>query len=238
MQPLTKSVDLIIPCYNPPLHWQEYLLERVLAFAESVSSATLKVVLVNDGSTTGISEKQLEVLKQKLPGLLYLSLPTNLGKGAALRAGVMQSGADFCIFTDIDFPYTNQSMVNVWNALESENDVVVGYRDHTYYHNVPVFRRLISKLFRVLLKRIVKLKVDDTQCGLKGFGIQGKNAFLQTQTMRYLFDFEFVKKVSSNPSLRLVPVPVQLRKGVEFTKMSLKVLLKELHRFIWLLIKT
>lgn len=65
----------------------------------------------------------------------------------------------------------------------------------------------------------------------------GKQVFLQTQTMRYLFDFEFVKSVSSSKSLRLIPVAVQLREGVMFTKMSLKVLLNELNKFIWLLLK-
>jgi glycosyltransferase involved in cell wall biosynthesis len=234
---MSKSVDLIIPCYNPPLHWQDYLIERVLAFANSVSNIQIRVVLVNDGSASGVSFEHIELLRQTLPNFLYLTMPNNQGKGAALRFGVSQSDADFCMFTDVDFPYTNQSMVDVFNALQSQNDVVVGYRSNDYYKNVPFLRRHISKLFRFVLKKLVKLKVDDTQCGLKGFGPMGKQVFLQTQTMRYLFDFEFVKSVSSSKSLHLIPVAVQLREGVMFTKMSLKVLLNELNKFIRLLLK-
>jgi glycosyltransferase involved in cell wall biosynthesis len=82
---MSKSVDLIIPCYNPPLHWQDYLIERVLAFANSVSNIQIRVVLVNDGSASGVSFEHIELLRQTLPNFLYLTMPNNQGKGAALR---------------------------------------------------------------------------------------------------------------------------------------------------------
>lgn len=71
------------------------------------------------------------------------------------------------------------------------------------------------------------MKVTDTQCGLKAFNSKGREQFLKTKINRYLFDFEFIYRCGKNKSMRITPVPVELKPNVEFSKMKIKILLQE-----------
>ena len=53
---------------------------------------------------------------------------------------------------------------------------------------------------------------------------------------RYLFDLEFIQKVSKS-DLKLVGVDVELKKDVVLPSPSITVLLKELRNFIQLLLR-
>ena len=76
------------------------------------------------------------------------------------------------------------------------------------------------------------MKIYDTQCGLKAFNQKGKNIFLETTINRYLFDLEFVYLASNAEDIKIIPVNVQLKPGVVFSKMNFKVLRSELMSFI------
>jgi glycosyltransferase involved in cell wall biosynthesis len=233
----SKSIDLIIPCYNPPLNWADNMVERFKQFAEGLSDFKVSLILINDGSSKNISKEQIAFLNQKLNSFSYFELPENRGKGAALRKGVELSSADYIIFTDIDFPFTNQSMWDVAKAINQPNIIVSGYRGMEYYQGIPFFRRILSKSFRRLIKILTGIKTDDTQCGLKAFGPKGKELFLKTTTHRYLFDFEFLKMASKDKGILIQPILVDLREGVSFTSMNIRILLKEFWSFIKLLLK-
>ena len=70
-------------------------------------------------------------------------------------------------------------------------DVAVGVREEAYYAQIPPARRWVSRLLRRLIRHVLRLPVDDTQCGLKGFNETGRHLFLRT-TKRYLFDLEML----------------------------------------------
>jgi glycosyltransferase involved in cell wall biosynthesis len=233
---LTK-LDLIVPCYNPILGWQSNLVKHFEEFKNRNPFCEMRLILVNDGATVGVEEQDIDYLQQNIALFKYIKLDKNQGKGAALRAGIGESEAAFCMFTDIDFPYTTDSMSLILKNLSNEHDIVVGYRNLNYYKNIPFFRKILSKGFRWVLKKIVGMQTDDTQCGLKAFGVKGKEVFLKTQTNRYLFDFEFLKMASKSSDLNLISVPVELIPGITFTSMNLTILLKEALSFFTLIFK-
>ena len=231
------SVDIVLPCYNPGSEWHQELL----AFHEHLrGDYQVQYIVVNDGSSnpnvqTGIDQ----ITKENVPATL-ISYEENKGKGYALRQGVKASTADLILYTDIDFPFTNQSVIAVLNTLVQTNaDIVAGYRSDAYYQKkMTGFRVLLSKSFRFFLRSVVKLPVTDTQCGLKGFNQKGKSTFLSTQINRYLFDFEFIYKSCKNPNLTLSTVEVSLKDNVVFRSMKLKILMQEtLNLFRILLFK-
>ena len=86
-------------------------------------------------------------------------------------------------------------------------------------------------MLRWMLKRILRLKITDTQCGLKGFNAKGRTVFLQTGIDRFLFDLEFIFLASKTPNLRIEPVPVTLKPGIQFSHVSIQVLLAESMNF-------
>ncbi len=98
------------------------------------------------------------------------------------------------------------------------------------------FRKLLSKAFRFFVKRILKMPVTDTQCGLKAFNKRGKEKFLGTTINRYLFDFEFIYEACKDKSLTIQPVQVQLKENVIFSKMKLKIIFQETLNLIRILL--
>jgi len=193
------------------------------------------IIIINDGSTNKNVADELNSLKSDFT---IDHLKENMGKGAALRKGVQLSNAPYTLFTDIDFPYTVESIIAVWNELEGGvHQVVLGRRDNEYYLKVPYFRKYLSKSFRTCMKFFLRLKTDDTQCGLKAFDKNGKELFLKTSINRFLFDLEFVHYCSVENSINLIGIPVKLRPGIEFSKMPLKILLTEGGNFCKIIFK-
>src|SRR5690348_4857932 len=111
------SVDIVLPCYNPPAGWATNLVRSVARLQELLPNLQPQVLVVNDGSARGVSAEDLALLREKLPGFEYLTYAPNRGKGFALRYGIEHARHELCLFTDIDFPYEETSVVAVLEAL-------------------------------------------------------------------------------------------------------------------------
>jgi glycosyltransferase involved in cell wall biosynthesis len=218
-------VDIVLPCYNPGRNWEAGLVSFHNA---SKDRYDLHFIIVNDGSKTGNVREVAEELRRRLPVRLIDS-PDNHGKGYALRRGVADAQAGYILYTDIDFPFTEQSMADVLSALMTgKYDIVAGHRSDAYYRNkMSGFRRSLSKSFRFFLRRILRLPFADTQCGLKAFNSKGRELFLQTRTDRYLFDFEFIYRAVHSRDYRITGIEVQLKENVTFSRIRLKILGQE-----------
>lgn len=208
------------------------MINRYLSLKNRFAGITFRLIIVNDGSERIDESGAVKILKQNIPDLTWLSYPKNRGKGYALRQGVAESHADLVLYTDIDWPYTEESMAGLINKLCGEVDAVIGVRDEAYYTHLPKGRGRISKMLRQFNGKLLKLKVNDTQAGLKGFKKSVKDIFLATSIDRYLFDLEFIYFISSKKAIRVVGYPIQLRSGITFSKMNRKILLQEARNFI------
>lgn len=229
----SPTLDIVLPCYNPAPGWTERVMQAWQHLQTALPHPPRHLLLVNDGSTKGLSPADIATLSAHIPGLRYLPSTPNQGKGHALRLGVRASDADLIIYTDIDFPYTEASLAEVATVLYSgAADVVPGVRPDTYYDGVPADRRRISRLLRWLLRNLLRLKITDTQCGLKGFNQAGRAVFLQTSISRFLFDLEFIFLASQRPDIRLQAVEATLKPGIQFSHVSLRVLLREGFNFL------
>ena len=85
------KVTTVIPAYNEE--------ERIASVLEAVTRARLvnDIVVVSDGSadnTVGVAE-QFDTVR-------VIELPQNMGKGAAMAAGVKETKADIILFLDAD----------------------------------------------------------------------------------------------------------------------------------------
>jgi len=197
----SARIQIIIPCYNPPVGWAARLIERAGVLQRELGGVALGYTLVNDGSTRGVSDAEREVVRSGLGDVRWIDHAENKGKGTALRTGVDAGGAGIYLFTDVDIPYTMESMVRACNALLEGADVVLGYRQDDYYERVPLARRMISKTFRWVLRNVMRFPISDTQCGLKGFNEQGRSVFMATTIERFLFDMEFVMLIARRKDL-------------------------------------
>jgi glycosyltransferase involved in cell wall biosynthesis len=230
---MAETLDIILPCYNPHDGWQEEVLTAFGEIKERLPETKVNLTIVNDGSASGVTQEMPALLQQSIPGIRWYSYVRNKGKGAALRMGMEHSNADFAIYTDIDFPYTTDSFLSIWNALHTgEQDVVAGVKNAAYYAQVPTGRKLISRLLRSMIRIFLRIPISDTQCGLKGMNAAGRTVFCSTTIERYLFDLEFIYLSAHTRNLRMQAIPIELKDGTRFSRMNPRVLLEESLNFV------
>jgi glycosyltransferase involved in cell wall biosynthesis len=223
-----KTLSIVLPCYNPDKNWATNILIRYNEIAPLLKNYTVDIIVVNDGSSTNL-EGDLMGLTQQLPNCKTISYAQNKGKGYAIRQGIEQANGDYIIYTDIDFPYTNKSFLNILEELHN-HDITIGTRGLSYYNNIPAHRTFISKLLKFFIKTLLRIPTDDTQGGLKGMRNEVKTYFLKTEINRYLFDLEFICIAAKN-KLNIGLIPVVLNENTVVRKMNLKVVSKELVNF-------
>jgi glycosyltransferase involved in cell wall biosynthesis len=229
------NLDIIIPCYNPLKDWHKSIVNSYNHINNVLLDTNINIILVNDGSKTGIHESEVVFIKQNIPSFTYLDLAENNGKGFALREGFKLSKSKFSIFTDIDFPYEEENLLKMYSKLKNGADVVLGIRNQNYYDKVPLFRKLLSLTFKKLLKLFFQIPTSDTQAGLKAFSNKGKQYILDTTTNRYLFDLELIKLAAKNKDIRFEYVTLRLKDKIILSKMSVIILLKEFKNLIKIL---
>ncbi len=155
--PKRNSICAVIPFYNE---------KESLA---GVISCTLPhvdhLILVDDGSTDGT--QNIIPLNEKI---ILIAHPQNLGKGAALKSGLIESikrGFDISITLDADMQHPPDDIPKFISELK-KYDVVVGNRLSSL-GNMPLQRIASNKLTSLLLSLKTKIKLPDTQCGFRGY---------------------------------------------------------------------
>lgn len=230
-----NSVDIILPAYNPASGWESLVISRFESLQKQLPDFELHLIVVNDGSSSLDEIAAMSRLQPAIPGMRWISYPVNQGKGYALREGVKNANSEMIVYTDIDWPYQEESMIGLIRHLQSA-DAVIGVRDEGYYKHLPKARQRISKMLRRINALFLRLKVSDTQAGLKGFRRELKPVFLSTTINRYLFDLEFIYRLSRIKNLRITGYHIHLQPGVTFRTMNRKILFQEAKNFlkIWL----
>jgi glycosyltransferase involved in cell wall biosynthesis len=233
---LQPHISIVLPCFNPTSGWEKRIIESVHEIRQMIEGE-VEIIIVNDGSVSGISEKGVEYLKTHTKNLHYFSYTQNQGKGYAVRFGMSKASHSNVIFTDIDFPYQSSGLVKMAEMLsDGKADVVVGARNSNYYDGIPLHRKIISKTLIAFNKLLLGLPTGETQAGLKGFSKEGKKALLDSTINGYLFDIE-VLKIAHKRGLAIKTCPVELRKDIHFSTMKFSLLLRELANYLKILFK-
>jgi glycosyltransferase involved in cell wall biosynthesis len=230
------SIDIVLPCFNPLEDWVDTVIARVGEIQSRLPNYDFHCIIVNDGSTLNVDDKDVARLRSSLPHFQWVSYAENRGKGYALRQGVAQTRSEVILYTDIDLPYKMDSMLAcLTQVIEGSADLCVAVRNESYYKRLPPRRRYLSKTLRGLNRALLGLKTSDTQGGLKVFNRKARSHFMATTIDRYLFDLEFVYLCSRDKDVVVLPVKSDMRDTIEISKMPLSVLRKEGMNFLKLI---
>lgn len=186
---------------------------NVPVLAEHLRAAKIEseLIIVDDGSRDGGETEQVAAEL----GCRYLANPRNMGKGAAVRRGMLAARGRLRVFTDIDIPYDLESFDRLLYYLAFKGfHFVTGDRtlnESTYYTEISLARRLSSEVYSTAVGRFLAGGWFDTQCGLKGFQDHvAEDLFGVGRIDRFAFDVElFYVAVKRNYDIKRVPV--QLR---------------------------
>jgi dolichyl-phosphate beta-glucosyltransferase len=157
-------LTLLIPCYNEAGRLPR-TLSSFLARLPDDPAAT-EVIVLDDGSEDGTAELTRSAAAGD-PRVRLLRWETNVGKGFAIRAGMLAASGDVIVFTDADGSYGPEQAERVASALDAA-DVAIGARGAPQPGG-PLARGLASRAFNLAVRRLLGLEFNDTQCGLKGF---------------------------------------------------------------------
>lgn len=119
------DIDLVLPCYNPPSGWEEQVATHFREVERLFSPVRFHLFIVSDGSRRGYEPETIDRLRQLIPDVCVVDYKPNRGKGYALREAVKRCTSPCIIYTDYDFPYTNDSFGRMVEALLGGADVVV-----------------------------------------------------------------------------------------------------------------
>jgi glycosyltransferase involved in cell wall biosynthesis len=231
---MTKDkLNIILPFYNPHAGWETNLVDSLLGLEKELKETDFSLILVNDGSSVEV--ENIEEIINRFRNLKYYSYPVNMGKGYAIRHGIISSNADYYIYTDIDFPFGYQIISQTYHVLKTaKTNIVIGTRDVSYLNLLPFKRRIISVLLKNLTYLITGFKIKDTQAGLKGLDNEAKKILVVTKTNSFLFELEFLKNCIKQ-GLSYEMINVNCRQGIRFTNFSYKIILKEIISFLKIL---
>ena len=157
MEQSARDVTVLIPAYNPD--------EKLLALLPKLRERFERIVLVDDGSTSG-----REIFPRAAPYVEKILVhERNRGKGAALKTGfsyIAESGSDV-ITADADGQHTPEDIAKVAEGLKTHRGgLVLGVR--AFSGKVPFRSRLGNTWTRWLFFFMTRLMINDTQTGLRG----------------------------------------------------------------------
>lgn len=186
-----KTISVIIPAYNEEKRlnktlslWQDFLK------IENFDYKITEVIIVDDGS----KDKTCQVAKSfsnNLP-IKIIEIKPNMGKGRAVKTGVLACNGDFILVYDADAA-TPPEETNKLFASINEADLVIGSRT-TFGSNAKIsfHRRFIGLLFHLLCLPLLP-KIKDASCGAKLFKKNcAKKIFEQQKINRFAFDIEIL----------------------------------------------
>lgn len=206
-------LSLIIPTYGNSDELKREL-PSFLSFLKE-SGLETELIIVDDGSEE--REKSRSVAENFKAKFLYNE--NNLGKGAAIRKGILASEGEKIIFTDADIPFDYKAIPAIWKLLD-EYDVVTGDRnlyESEYHENTGKVRSFASGLYTFIIGRFLTKGLYDTQCGLKGFRRDvALDLFSSGKLEGFAFDVE-VLYLTLKRKYRLYRIPVKLRNHGEST---------------------
>ncbi len=203
------NISLIIPLYNEENRIKKnlHLIQNFLKKKEN------EVIFVNDGSNDN-SDKIIKKFKSKNENkrlIRYISYKKNVGKGYAIKKGVLKSKKEWILICDLDMS-VQPSQIDIWhkkNFISKKNEAYFASRKHSLSNIKTSFvRKILGFIFNLVIFILFGIKIRDTQCGFKLFNKKyAKSVFRKISSYRFSFDVELVLLLKKkNIKIRELPV--------------------------------
>jgi len=197
-----NSISIVIPVYNEE--------KRIKSTLESIVSQTKKwdgdieIIFSNDGSTDKTIEKIKQTLSNHTVDYRIIGRLINQGKGSAIKKGILAAKNETIILFDADNATEIKNFLPFQKWLKNYN-IIIGSRylkSSIITRRQSLFRRTLSRSGNLLIKLILALPFEDTQCGFKVLENKSAQEIARRMTInRWGFDIELLtiaKKLNFN----------------------------------------
>jgi dolichyl-phosphate beta-glucosyltransferase len=222
-------LSVVIPAYNERSRLPKTLLETIAWCNENLPS--YEIMVADDGSTDDTLE--LARLCMEFDGNVRVLSCPHLGKGAAVRMGMLNAKGEKVLFMDADGATPLDEIPKLARKLDEGFPIAIGSRvvtvDSGTTVEITALRKLTGRIFANLVKLFGVKGISDTQCGFKMFRRDVANAlFLRQKIEGFAFDVEILY-LARRLSFPVAEVPVNWidQKGskVNVARDSIKMLL-------------
>lgn len=202
------DISVVIPAYNEQWRLPSTLVDIIDFFENNPRS--YEILVVDDGSrddTVGVVQK----FERIRPTIKLIRVPTNHGKGFAVRTGVLNARGARVLFADADGATPIQELDRLNAAIDAGADVAIGSRaKHSKETKVVTqwYKKLRGRVFNLLMNTLVLSGIEDSQCGFKLFTAPAARFIFERQREeRFSFDVEvlYIARVSG---MKIAEVPV------------------------------
>ena len=205
--------SIIIPVYNEARRLKPALAE--LDQYLSNLNQSYELLFVDDGSKDDTAAI-LEQYTASRATMRLIRLQKNLGKGGAVREGMLAATGDMRAFLDVDMATPPTELNKLFKELADGADVAIGSRINEQGVDLRLVgrkpqsfsRRVLGRLFRLTATRPFLGNIRDSQCGAKAFTAQAaREVFPRQQINRWAFDIEILY-LAKKLGFKIVEVPV------------------------------
>lgn len=226
-EPVTATtISVVIPVHN-----EEAILvhtvETVLAGLRGLGFESCEIILCENGSSDTTSHLAQDLVDE-YPEVKLLAL-AEADYGAALRMGFLAAGGEVVVNFDTD--YYDLEFLSI--ALGVDADIVVAAKGILGSHDTRVLlRRVASRFFGWLVRRLVKVGVSETH----GMKLMRREPLLplvhDVRATKDLFDTELLIR-AERAGLVIKELPIR----TEELRHSRSGILRRIPRTIWGLVK-
>ena len=183
-------LSIVVPIYNEQLIIKNNIEKIYNYFSDKFD---FEIIIVNDGSI----DDSLEIIKNmNVKNLNIINNPYNLGKGNALKKGILNSKGEIVLVTDIDLSTSIDQFITLHNKLSEGYDIVIGSRstkEAKILRRKSIQRIIAGEIFNFCVKNILNLSFNDTQCGFKLFnGLAIRELISHSFINRFCIDVEIL----------------------------------------------
>jgi len=201
---MSIALSVAIPCYNEAGTIAS-ILERVRQQAPLVQ----EILVVDDGSTDN-TWNILQALEKKFtatPTLRIFRLPSNLGKGAAIREALTHATQPYFLIQDADLELDPENYARLAEGLDHA-DVVFGDRFAVPLPPEKIKRisQLANWIVTTLSNTLYGMTLDDQACGYKLFPTSAGRA-MQLESNGFEICSEITAKMGRK-KVRIANIPV------------------------------
>jgi glycosyltransferase involved in cell wall biosynthesis len=155
-----------------------------------------EILVVSDGSkdaTVSVVKNMTKMIKN----LKVIDLKDNIGKGGAVKQGMLLATGKIRLFTDADNSTSIDQFKNMMPLFKEGTDVVIGSRTaHGAKLDPPEvwYRQIPGKIGNLIFQVVLGLwGIWDTQCGFKAFTEEAaERIFNLSKTSGWGFDVEIL----------------------------------------------
>jgi hypothetical protein len=186
------DVSLIVPCYyeEPHLYRNIHEIVRVMNYTKW----TYEVIYVEDGSGDG-TRGVIERLVKENSGHRAIFHERNMGRGAAVMTGLVNSKGKIAGFLDIDLEVHARYIPDAISYIaDCGYDMTIGRRDYRV-HFTPrnIIRHIMTSAYARLCHMVLPVPVKDSEAGFKFFRLERIAPILGTvKNQGWFWDTEIV----------------------------------------------